>query len=73
MAQAMRPAIKKRSAETDSGGAICTMMRAEVKALDQISAKARPMSVDLKSMCVFPKKKAAREGDLKQCYVFVEG
>jgi len=49
-AKAMNPAIKNRSADTVKGGACVTMIRAEVNALDQISAKASPMAIDLKSI-----------------------
>ena len=47
---AIKPANKNRNAEIDNGGATWTIIWAEVKALDHISAKVNPINVDLMSI-----------------------
>ena len=58
MLTAIKPAIKNLKADIDNGGATWTIMRADVKALDQISAKVNPIITDLMSID-FSTKKAA--------------
>lgn len=57
---ATKPASKNLNAEIDNGGATWTIIWAEVKALDHISAKVNPINVDLMSISA-PMEKAALE------------
>ncbi|WP_420012413.1 hypothetical protein [Tateyamaria sp.] len=52
MATPISPEMKKRSASEASGDASATMIRAEVKADDQIKAKASPIAIARMSMNV---------------------
>ena len=47
---AMVPAIRNRTDDTVSGGALVTIIRAEVKADDHMNANASPATIALKSM-----------------------
>ena len=63
MVIAIIPAMAKRRDEIVKGGACSTMMRADVKADDQIRAKVRPMRMARISMSVCPWYLLAAMGD----------
>jgi hypothetical protein len=54
MVMPIRPEIRNRIAKAVIGGASATIIRAEVKADDHISAKASPMKIDRKSILTPP-------------------
>src|SRR6056297_4070920 len=59
----MRPETRNRRLSAVSGGAEATMIRAEVKALDHITAKASPMMIARMSIrCLLKPKRAALAG-----------
>src|SRR6056297_3268206 len=59
----IRPETSNRRLRAVSGGAEATMIRAEVQALDHITAKARPIATARMSMwCLLKLKRAACSG-----------